>query len=106
LISRYLLPNPLIVCAKKQFLEDARNIIGKVTVCLVNEQGADISESKRNFLQGSLMQQLNSTLSASFSLKVRILFFQLEKMIEKLMFIFNNFLGFRIFLFNFFNFDF
>jgi len=73
--NRYVLPNPLTICAREESPGEKlpRIIEGEVTVSLVNSEGQDLPNTKINLLEspeGGLTQQLDTNLSAHFSLKV------------------------------------
>jgi len=73
--NRYVLPNPLTICAREEAPGEKlpRIIEGEATVSLVNAEGQDLPPTKQNLLEspeGGLTQTLDSNLSAHFSLKV------------------------------------
>lgn len=72
--NRYILPNPLTICAKDDTNEKLPRILdGDVTVSLVNAEGHELPLGKQNLLEapeGGLRQQLDTNFSAHFSLKV------------------------------------
>jgi len=71
--NRYILPNPLTICARESPGEKLPRILdGQVTVSLVNGDGQDLPNNKANLLDSpdGLTQQLDSNLSTHFSLKV------------------------------------
>lgn len=87
LSHRYVLPNPLTICAREDTQGEKlpRILDGECTVSLgtfslcrslqtVNADGQELPNTKLTLLEspeGGLMQQLDSNLSAHFSLKVR-----------------------------------
>jgi len=73
--NRYVLPNPLTICAREEGPGEKlpRVIDGVVTVSLVGAEGQDLPVAKTSILEspeGGLTQTLDSNLSAHFSLKV------------------------------------
>ena len=72
---RYILPNPLTVCAREESPDEKlpKIIEGTVSVKLVNSDAAELPSTKQNVLvspDGSLCLNLDRNNSAHFSLKV------------------------------------
>jgi hypothetical protein len=73
--NRYVLPNPLSICAREEVPgEKAPRILeGMASVMLVGAEGQELPPSKASILEspeGGLVQPFDSNLSAHFSLKI------------------------------------
>ncbi len=73
--NRYLLPHPLVIQAREEGPDDRflKILDGNVIVQLVDADGQELPPSKQGVLtspDGSLLQLLDQTLTANFSLKV------------------------------------
>jgi len=73
--NRYVLPNPLTICARDEAIGEKlpRIIDGQVMCVLVNSEGGELPNNKANILEapeGGLTQHLDSNMSAHFSLKI------------------------------------
>ena len=75
MLYRYILPNPLTICAREEGPDEKlpKILEGTVSVKLVNADGQELPPSKQNVLvspDGALTLNLDRNNSAHFSLKV------------------------------------